>query len=357
MSTPATTGPGAPVSAGSGASAAGSSPAGPSSARIWAGIWVIYIVWGSTYLGIAVAVESIPPFLMGAIRFALAGGLLLGWTLLRERGTWRRPSRRQVRDTGIVGALLLGGGMGLVAYGEQTVPSGIAALFIAMMPLWLAVFGRIFLDDRLPTMVVAGIAVGLAGVAILVWPGDASFEGVEPLHVLAVIVSPMSWAIGSLFAARRARLPDGPLMATGLQMALGSVVLLAMSLGAGEMGGFDPAAVTDRSIVAFVYLTLVGSLFAFTIYAWLLRVAPLPKVATYAYVNPVVAVILGAFVLDEPITPRTVVAGAVIVLAVALIVTARGRSARPAPRATQPEVLGGAPRPATLPVGEVIPEP
>lgn len=301
---------------------------GPSPARIWAGIWVIYIVWGSTYLGIAVAVESIPPFVMGAIRFALAGSALLAWTILRERGAWSMPSRREVRDTTIVAALLLGGGMGLVAYGEQSVPSGLTALFIAMMPLWLAVFGRIFFDDRLPAMVVAGIGVGLVGVAILAWPGDASLEGVEPLHLIAVIVSPMCWSIGSLFAARRAKLPDRPLVATGLQMALGSVVLLAMALAAGEVASFDPVAVTRESLVALVYLTIVGSLLAFTVFAWLLRVAPLTKVATYAYVNPIVAVILGAIVLDEPITPRTLVAGAVIVVAVALIVTARGRSAR-----------------------------
>jgi drug/metabolite transporter (DMT)-like permease len=308
----------------------------PSSARIWAGIWVIYLVWGSTYLGIAVAVESIPPFLMASVRFAMAGGVLLAWTLVRERREWRFPSRREVRDTAIVAALLLGGGMGLVAYGEQSVPSGLTALFIAMMPLWLAVFGRIFLDDRLPTMVVLGIAVGLVGVAILVWPGDASFDGAEPLQVLAVIVSPMSWALGSLFAARRARLPGRPLVATGLQMAIGSLVLLAMGLLAGEPASFDPAAVTERSLLALAYLTLVGSLLAFTVYAWLLRVAPLAKVATYAYVNPIVAVLLGAVVLGEPITPRTAVAGAVIVAAVALIVTARGRASRAASRRNEP---------------------
>jgi drug/metabolite transporter (DMT)-like permease len=331
----------------------------PSSARIWAGIWVIYLVWGSTYLGIAIAIESIPPFLMAAIRFALAGGVLLGWTLIRERGAWRPPSRREVRDTAIVAALLLGGGMGLVAYGEQSVPSGIKALFIAMMPLWLAVFGRVFLDDRLPLMVGVGIAVGLVGVAILVWPGDASFAGVEPLHVLAVIASPMSWSLGSLFAARRARLPDRPLLATGLQMAIGSLVLLAMSLLAGEARTFDPAAITGRSIAALLYLTIVGSLFAFTVFAWLLRVAPLAKVATYAYVNPVVAVILGAIVLGEPITPRTVLAGVVIVLAVALIVTARGRAARGQPAiesgTTRRDARG--PQATVGPAGEAHAEP
>ncbi len=328
--------------------------AGPSSTRIWAGIWIIYLVWGSTYLGIAVAIESVPPFLMAAIRFAIAGGVLLAWTMTREGRAWRMPSRREFRDTTIVGGLLLGGGMGMVAVGEQSVPSGIAALFIAMMPLWLAVFGRVLLDERLPLMAAAGIAVGLVGVGILVWPGDASLEGVQPIHLLAVILSPISWSLGSLFAARRARLPDRPLVATGLQMAMGSVVLLAMALVSGELVTFDPAAVTDRSLAALAYLTVIGSLLGFTVFAWLLRVAPLPKVATYAYVNPVVAVILGAVVLGEPITPRTVVAGAVIVVAVALIVTARGRYRV----AKEPDAAEGATRqvPTARPAAEVVAE-
>jgi drug/metabolite transporter (DMT)-like permease len=306
-------------------------PAGePSAARIWAGIWVIYLVWGSTYLGIAVAVESIPPFVMAAVRFLLAGGILLAWTVLRHRRDWRTPSRRQVRDTAIVGALLLGGGMGMVAFGEQSVPSGITAVLIALMPLWLAVFGWVLLGDRLPRPVMAGIALGVVGVVVLAWPGDASLDGVQPLHLLAVFVSPISWSLGTLFAARRARLPEEPLVATGLQMVLGSAALAVMALASGELATWDPGATTTASIVAFAYLTVVGSLFAFTVFAWLLRVAPLPKVATYAYVNPIVAVILGTIVLGEPLTARTLLAGAIIVASVALIVTARGRVAQDA---------------------------
>jgi drug/metabolite transporter (DMT)-like permease len=302
----------------------------PSAARIWAGIWVIYLVWGSTYLGIAVAVESIPPFVMAAIRFLLAGGILLAWTVLRHRRDWRAPTRRQVRDTAIVGALLLGGGMGMVAFGEQSVPSGITAVLIALMPLWLAVFGWVLLGDRLPRPVLAGIALGVVGVVVLAWPGDASLDGVEPLHLLAVFVSPISWSLGTLFAARRARLPEEPLVATGLQMVLGSATLAVMALASGELATWDPGTTTTASIVAFAYLTVVGSLFAFTVFAWLLRVAPLPKVATYAYVNPIVAVILGTIVLGEPLTGRTLLAGAIIVASVALIVTARGRVAQDA---------------------------
>lgn len=311
--------------------AAGPDPAGqptpssPPALAVWGGIWVLYLVWGSTYLGIAIAVETIPPFLMASIRFLVAGGILLGWSVAREGRGFSLPSRRQVRDSAIVGTLLLGGGMGMVAVGEQTVPSGVTALFVAMMPLWVAVFGRTFLGDRLPVIVVAGIGLGLVGVVVLVWPGDASLDGVDPLHLGAVILSPISWALGSVFAARRADLPRRPLLATALQMVLGGLALAILSLLAREPSAFDPAAISGASIAAFVYLTLIGSLFAFTVFAWLIQVAPLARVTTYAYVNPVVAVILGAIVLGEPITPRTIVAGGIIVVAVALIVTARGR--------------------------------
>ncbi len=315
-------------------------PRRSSSGAIWAGIWTLYLVWGSTYLGIAVAVETMPPFLMAGVRFVMAGAILLTWSAVRAGASFRRPSRVQVRDSAIVGALLLGGGMGFVAFGEQTVPSGIAALLVAMMPLWVAVLGRAFLGERLSRLAAAGIALGLVGVAVLVAPGDATLHGVDAVHLGALLFSPICWAIGSLFAAHRARLPERPLMATGLQMLLGGLVLLAMAAAAGEPGRFDMTAVSTRSIVALAYLTLVGSIVAFTVYGWLLRVAPLPKVATYAYVNPMVAVVLGWLVLGEPITPRTLVAGAVIVAAVALIITARSRVAPP-----QPSKVRG-PRPA-----------
>jgi drug/metabolite transporter (DMT)-like permease len=237
-----------------------------------------------------------------------------------------------VRDSAIVGALLLGGGMGLVAFGEQTVPSGITALLIAMMPVWVAILGRIFLGERLPRMAVVGIVTGFAGVAILIGPSAVGGSGaLDPIGLAAIIVSPICWSVGSLFASHRAVLPPRPLVATGIQMVLGGIVLFSIGAMTGEFGRFDVAAVSQASFAAFVYLTIVGSLVAFTAYGWLLRVAPLPLVATYAYVNPVVAVILGAIVLSEPIDPRTMVAGAVIVAAVALIVTSRGRMRGPRP--------------------------
>jgi drug/metabolite transporter (DMT)-like permease len=302
----------------------------PSRAPVWVGLLILYVVWGSTYLGIAIAVDTIPPFLMAASRFLLAGVILLVWSIARGGRAFSFPTQREWRDSAIVGALLLGGGMGMVAYGEQTVPSGITALFIAMMPVWVAVLGRIFLRERLPRLAVAGILLGFVGVAILIGPSALGGSGaLEPLGLAAILISPIAWSAGSLFASHRAVLPGHPLVATGAQMVTGGLVLVAMSLVSGELRGFRIEAISTDSAIAMVYLTLIGSLLAFTAYGWLLRVAPLPLIATYAYVNPVVAVLLGALVLSEPIEPRTLLAGAVIVVGVAVIVSARGRMAGP----------------------------
>jgi drug/metabolite transporter (DMT)-like permease len=262
----------------------------------------------------------------------------LTWSVARAGGEFRAPSRREWRDSAIVGAALLGGGMGMVAWGEQTIPSGIAALIIALMPVWVAVLGRIFLGERLPGIAVAGIVIGFIGVGILVGPTIAGETGaLDPLGLLALLISPICWSAGSLYASHRATLPQQPLVATGLQMVCGSVVLFSFALLSGEPARFDPAAISRESLIALAYLTVIGSLLAFTVYGWLLRVAPLPWIATYAYVNPVVAVILGTVIRNEPLDERTLVAGAVIVGAVALIVTARGRMATPRDRPA-PEV-------------------
>jgi len=297
---------------------------------IWIGLLILYVVWGSTYLGIAIAVDTIPPFLMAATRFLIAGFVLLSWSAARERRSLTLPSAREWRDSAIVGALLLGGGMGMVAFGEQTVPSGITALLIAMMPVWVAILGWIFLRERLPRLAVVGIVVGFGGVAILIGPSAFGGAGaLDGLALAAIIASPIAWASGSLFASHRAVLPKRPLLATGIQMICGGLVLATMSVVSGELSGFRLEAVSSASFGALVYLTVIGSLLAFTAYGWLLRVAPLPLIATYAYVNPVVAVVLGAVVRSEQVDPRTLVAGAVIVFAVALIVTARGRMRAP----------------------------
>jgi drug/metabolite transporter (DMT)-like permease len=319
------------------------SPVAARRSPIWIGMLVLYLVWGSTYLGIAVAVQTIPPFLMASSRFLLAGLILLGWSVAREGRAFAPPTRREWRDSAVVGALLLGGGMGMVAFGEQTIPSGITALLIAMMPVWVAILGRVFLGERLPRLAAVGIVVGFGGVAILIGPSAFGGPGaLDPLGLAAVLVSPIAWAIGSLFASHRAVLPRRPLVATGVQMVLGGLVLAVMGVVTGELSRLDVGAISRASWIALAYLTLVGSLLAFTAFGWLLRVAPLPLVTTYAYVNPVVAVILGAIVLGDPVVPRTVVAGTVIVFAVALIVTARGRMRTPR---TRP---GAEPSPVTV---------
>jgi drug/metabolite transporter (DMT)-like permease len=314
---------------------------------LWAAMATIYVVWGSTYLGIAIAIETIPPFFMLAIRFGIAGALLFGWEVLRGGRGFQLPSAREWRDSAIVGALLLGIGNGFVGLAEETVPSGIAAILIALIPAWFAVLGRLYFHDPFPRLVLVGIGVGLAGIVLLVWPFGDGANAVDLAGVVILLVAPIGWAHGSLFSARKAILPTRPLMATGLQMLLGSVALFLEAGLTGEFGRFRPEAVSASSLAALAYLTVIGSLLAFNAYAWLLRNAPLSLVATYAYVNPVVAVALGGLILAEPITPRTLVASAVIVAAVAMIVTARGRMTR----ATAPT----APRDASAPTGSPAP--
>ena len=234
-------------------------------ASLWAGMLVLYIVWGSTYLGIAVAVETIPPFLMAAIRFGIAGAVLLLWSLARDRGDFVAPTRREWRDSFIVGGLLLGGGMGMVAFGEQTIPSGITALLIALMPVWVAIFGRLFLGEGLPRLAIVGIAVGFVGVAILVGPSAFGGSGaLDPLGLAAVLLSPICWSLGSLFASHRATLPRRPLLATSAQMLAGAAVLTVMAALGASSASSIPAAVSAESLAALAYLTVIGSLLAFT---------------------------------------------------------------------------------------------
>jgi drug/metabolite transporter (DMT)-like permease len=318
---------------------------------IWLGLLTIYFVWGSTYIGIRLADESIPPFLMAGTRFLVSGFVLLIWETIavaRARRDSRipaadrpgLPTRRQVRDSAIVGAALLLGGMGLVALGEKTVPAGIAAFQIALLPVWIAVLGRVFFGERLARVVIVGIVVGLAGVAILVGPfGSTGGFAFDPFGLFVLLCSPIFWASGSLFASHRAVLPQRPLTATGIQMVFGGTFLILAGVLTGELNGFALAAVTGRSILGLAYLTTIGSLIGYTTYIWLLRVAPLTKVATYAYVNPIVAFVLAGLLLGETVEPRTALAGAVIVLGVALIVTARGR---PTPEAEPAVVPAGA---------------
>jgi len=318
---------------------------GPSALALWANMAVIYVIWGSTYFGIAVAIRTIPPFLMGSIRFAIAGLILIAFDLLRHPEARRMPTRRQLVDSAIVGGLLLGIGNGFVSFGEKTVPSGIAAILIAMMPLWFALLGWVYLRQRLPRIVVGAIALGFLGTALLVWPAGEGANTFDALGIFILFLAPLGWAHGSIYSVSRAKLPPSPLTASGLQMLAGAAVTFLEALIVGEPARFDPSAVSLESVLAVAYLVLFGSMLAYTTYGWLLRNAPLSLVGTYAYVNPVVAVALGSIFLHEPISARTIVAAAIILVAVAIIVTARGRlgttSTAPADAAEAPDAARG----------------
>ncbi|MGH2795651.1 MAG: EamA family transporter [Actinomycetota bacterium] len=303
---------------------AGESRVGAAGARtqvplVWAALAVVYIVWGSTYLAIRVTIETIPPMISASLRFLIAGSILYAFAIRRgDRAD--RPGFAQWRSSAIVGALLFLGGNGGVVWAEQRIPSGIAALLVATVPLWMALIGYVALRERLSAIPVAGLLVGFAGTALLIRP---SGEGaVDTLGALVVVFASLSWAIGSLYS-RRAPLPKRPLVSASMQMICGGVALGIAGIVGGELGRFEPASFSRSSILAFFYLIFFGAIAAFSCYAWLLRVAPTSLVSTYAYVNPVVAVALGWAIVDERVEPLTFVAGAIIVAAVAMIVTGR----------------------------------
>jgi drug/metabolite transporter (DMT)-like permease len=323
----------------------------PSTLALATGLLAVYVIWGSTYLGIRIAIETMPPFLMVAVRFVVAGLLMIGVDLVRSPHARHLPTNREIRDAAIVGMLLLGVGNGFVAFGEQTVPSGIAAILIGLVPVWFALLGWIYFRDRLPRLTALGVAIGFAGVALLVWPEGAGANRFDPLGILILFIAPLGWAHGSLFAAHRAVLPRRPFVSSGIQMLAGAVLVSVESVLTGEPSRFDPGGVSWQSLVAVGYLVIFGSMVGYTTYNWLLRNAPLSLVGTYAYVNPVVAVVLGMVFLGEVISPRTIVAAAVIVAAVAIVVSTRGRLAQAEARGSGPRVSSSAPSSPRAPSG------
>ena len=284
---------------------------------IWTALVIVYTVWGSTYLAIRVAVESMPPLLMAGVRFVLAGMVLVVWRLAVLGKNAKLPTSREWRSAAIVGALLMLGGNGGVAFAELSVPSGITALIVATVPLWIAVFDRVFFRRTLSVQRIAGLAIGFGAVAFLV--GSRGGGGLDTLGTSVALIGAIAWAAGSLYA-RGATLPQDTSIAIGAEMLAGGAMLVAAGAGIGEFS--DPTLLhpTAASWLAFAYLVVFGALIGFSAYLWLLRVAPIARVSTYAYVNPIVAVILGSFVLHEPIGAHTIAAGAAILVAVALIV-------------------------------------
>jgi drug/metabolite transporter (DMT)-like permease len=299
---------------------------GASRARIWAALATVYVVWGSTYLGIDLAVRTIPPFLMASVRFLIAGALLYAWAIRRGDQT-DRPTARHWLSAFLIAAPMLAIGNAAVGWAEQTLDTGTASLIIASVPLWMALLDRVFYAQRLARAVVLGLVIGFAGVGLLVAPGGASGAGSRAAFVL--VFSSLAWAIGSLYS-RQAKLPQRPQVAAAMQMLAGSLMLTVVAAVSGELGRVHPGAISLESWLGLAYLVAVGSLLGFTAYMWLLRAAPTSLVGTYAYVNPVVAVLLGTVLLGEPLTWRTLVGGGIIIASVALIVRTPRRGPRTA---------------------------
>jgi drug/metabolite transporter (DMT)-like permease len=285
--------------------------------KLWLAFAAVYVVWGSTYLAMKFAVVTIPPYLMAGSRFLISGVILYAWA--RWRGA-PNPSHREWRDAAIVGSFLLAGGNGAVGWAVQKVPSGIAAVLVASVPLWMVLIDWARPRGPRPSRLVSvGLVIGLAGVAVLALPGGTGGrDGANLVGAVVLIVGSIAWAAGSIYS-RQAAHPKSAEMYTGLQMITGSLVLLLMSVGAGDWSRFHPAAVTMQSFLGWAYLVTFGSLLGFTAYIYLLRETTPAKATTYAYVNPVVAVLLGWAFAGESITLRTIIAAGIILASVAMI--------------------------------------
>jgi drug/metabolite transporter (DMT)-like permease len=290
---------------------------------VWVALWIVYIVWGSTYLAIRVTVETLPPLLTAGARFILAGTVIFLWLRLRRGKGAGRISPSEALWSTLIGGGLIMGGNGLVMIAERDVPSSYAALIIASVPLWVVVLRFIF-RERVSLGTLAGVVVGFIGVAVLVLPGDRP-EGASTLGVMLVVLASIFWASAS-FGAKKVPLPQDPFANTAMQMVGGGLVCIVAGTIHGEFTDLDLANVSDSSMIAFSYLVSAGSLLAFTAYVWLLQNAPISKVATYAYVNPVIAIFLGWALVSEEITPLVLVGAAIIVGSVAFTVRQESQS-------------------------------
>lgn len=288
----------------------------PSRWSVLAALAAIYLIWGSTYLAIRWAVETIPPFLMAGTRFFIAGALLYIW--MRLRGAPKPEPFHWVGATIVGGCLLLGGNGGVVWVEKGGFPSGLTALMIATVPLWMALL-QWLRGIRMGGGVALGLFLGFAGIVLLIGPGELAIGSrVDPVGATVLIGASLSWAVGSLYS-RRARLPESALLATAMEMLAGGALLILTGLAMGEQRTIRLEAISAHSFFSYLYLILFGSLIGFTAYIWLLRVTTPVLVSTYAYVNPVVAVLLGATLAGEELTLRTLLAAVVIITGVALI--------------------------------------
>jgi len=311
-------------------------------AKLWTALWIVYLVWGSTYLGIKVAVRTLPPLLTAGTRF-LAASAILALVAVVARRSLRVPPREALAAAGL-GVALLTLGVGMVHVAETRIDSGVAAMIAGSVPLQIVVLRRL-VGERVPRATAIAALVGLAGLALVVGLGGGS----EAVGLLIMLSASVSWSLGS-FASRSLRVPGDPFVASAYEMLGGGAVLLVAAIAAGELGDLDSAAFEPGPLAAWVYLTIVGSVIGFSAYAWLLGNAPISQVVTHQYVNPLVAVALGALILDERPGPETLVGAALIVGSVAVTVRreggeepARGPTSRPAsaaPRETRADPTG-----------------
>lgn len=297
---------------------------GASTLAIWGALIAVYITWGSTYLAIRFAVQTMPPFLMAATRFLFAGAVLYAFRRLRGDPA---PTRLEWRSAAIVGLLLLAGANGSVVWAEQLVVSGVAALMVASAPLWMVLIDALRPGGRWPDgKAVFGVLLGFGGIALLVWPaGGSGFQGgVNPIGAGVLVLASVLWASGSLYN-RGARLPASPLLGTGMEMLAGGAGLVVMGTVTGEWSRVNLGGISTASLLGLGYLIVFGAWVGFASYTWLLRVAPTTLVSTYAYVNPLIAIFVGNLLASEPLTLRVLIAAAIIVTSVALITVTQSR--------------------------------
>jgi drug/metabolite transporter (DMT)-like permease len=311
--------------------------AAPSGRLIWIALGIVYVVWSTTFVAIRVVNETLPPLLATAVRFLVAGAALYAWSIRRGERVADRPLRGHWWSAAVVALFLMFGGNGGVVWAERTIPSGIAALVIGTVPLWMAVIDRVVDGRRQRPAVVGALALGFAGAALLV--GDSFAGDVDPVGMVVVVCAAFSWAVGSMYS-RNAPLPDRPFVGASMEMLVAGVLFVLAGVIAGELGRIELADFSRASILALAYLIVFGSWIGFTSYLWLLRVARTSLVSTYAYVTPVGAVFLGWLLLGERVGTRTLIAGAIVVAAVAIIITSGGAARDPAPSDDE------APRPA-----------
>lgn len=317
-----------------------SDPQKPSTPKLVAAFAAIYFIWGSTYLFIKFALETMPPFALAATRLSVAGALLYAWSITRSD---IRPTRVHWIHGAVLGFFLLTVGNGAVVWSQQRVPSGIAALVVAVVPLWVVVINWLRPGGKRPNMLTAvGVIIGLIGMTLLIGPGAIGKHEVDRVAGIVLIIGSLSWSAATVFG-KRAAVPAYPALASAIQLLGGGLALAVVSLVTGEFARINSDAFSLQAILSISYLIVFGSIIAFSAYSWLLRVAHPSRIATYAYVNPVVAIFLGWLFADEALSLRILIAAGVILGGVVLITTGVGSTDQLPQRALHVDRNHGAP--------------